>query len=350
MALLSDNGITISDIQKGLQTNVNDVGSLCTHININKWAFRKPIRHTKLSYLTETEIRSQNCGLGIQRVNDVYEVAAFYNSSSNYVWEYLRPRGQTANNPIEPYRMSDFLSHRTDSLRLYNFSSINEEYYVFDPEISVTITVPTFPTYNILFSDLGLTGGYFGIVIWDVNNNDVLTYKIDDQAITNSPATYTLDIDLSQYQAQECELSTFIYKDGYYYILDEGFLGEFTYYTTELDISVIAYARSVPSTDYKGIEFQLTIDNPTDDNAILNNCKLTLRYKGRTPSDSPIAGEASHNLGTLQVDANDYIQVYDNATIFEYELWLWDTYGGANIWFENTSVLASNKEWNIQQL
>lgn len=36
MALLSDNGITISEIQKGLQTNVNDVGSLCTHININK--------------------------------------------------------------------------------------------------------------------------------------------------------------------------------------------------------------------------------------------------------------------------------------------------------------------------
>lgn len=83
----------------------HDVGRVCLHGNINKWAKYKPIHHTGVVALTEAERKDRRSsgeydGVVIAQTNLTLE------SIHNATFEYIRPQGGSTS----PYRLSDFLN------------------------------------------------------------------------------------------------------------------------------------------------------------------------------------------------------------------------------------------------
>lgn len=93
MALPSSN-ISVSMVRNELGASTNDVGSLCSHANINKWSKWKPVPFDKTSGLTESDLISVSCGLD--------------RNPQTQVISYIKPRGGTYN---EYYRLGDFRNY-----------------------------------------------------------------------------------------------------------------------------------------------------------------------------------------------------------------------------------------------
>ena len=104
MALPNSN-ISTTLVGTTLGSGSRDVGTLCTHPNINKWSKWKPVRFNKVTGLTEGELRSVNCGLLVYPATTNYTTLI----PSSLMWFYERPRGVNGYN--EPYRIGDFRNY-----------------------------------------------------------------------------------------------------------------------------------------------------------------------------------------------------------------------------------------------
>ena len=94
MALPNSN-ISVAMVRNELGAATNDVGTLYTHPNVNKWSKWKPVRHNSINPLTEGQLIGVACGLRRNNVNDII---------------YDKPRGGIS--PYdEPYRLSDFKNY-----------------------------------------------------------------------------------------------------------------------------------------------------------------------------------------------------------------------------------------------
>ncbi len=103
MALPSDK-ISTTLVGQAIGSSSRDVGTLCTHPNINKWSKWKPVRHNKVTGLVSQDLSDINFGiLPVVPMFD-WELALSLN------WEYGRPRGGD-NNPSEPFRLGDFRNY-----------------------------------------------------------------------------------------------------------------------------------------------------------------------------------------------------------------------------------------------
>lgn len=112
--------VSIYDLQQALGTSETDLGSLCTHANINKWAKYKPFRLNKISLVTLQE--RKNATFGLQKVANTAAKTAWSNpTEANFnaavtaaaaAWSYLKPRGAavTGVHVDEPYRLADFVN------------------------------------------------------------------------------------------------------------------------------------------------------------------------------------------------------------------------------------------------
>ena len=94
-----------SDMSQISSRNTFDLGRLCTHSNINKWAKYKPIHHSGLQILSESA-RTDRQGDG-----EYYGVMIRMNSGDmsslhNVTFAYNRPKGGASS----PYRLSDFIN------------------------------------------------------------------------------------------------------------------------------------------------------------------------------------------------------------------------------------------------
>ena len=94
-----------SDMSQISSRNTFDLGRLCTHSNINKWAKYKPIHHSGLQILSESA-RTDRQGDG-----EYYGVMIRMNSGGmaslhNVTFAYNRPKGGASS----PYRLSDFIN------------------------------------------------------------------------------------------------------------------------------------------------------------------------------------------------------------------------------------------------
>lgn len=91
-----------SDMSQISSRNTFDLGRLCTHANINKWAKYKPIHHSGLQILSESA-RTDRQGDG-----EYYGVKIRMDMGSlhNVTFAYNRPKGGASS----PYRLSDFIN------------------------------------------------------------------------------------------------------------------------------------------------------------------------------------------------------------------------------------------------
>lgn len=117
MAIIPKNQpISISQVASALGAASNDLGTLCTHENINMWAKWKPVSFKSLGELTLEQQRSVSFGLfvpdsGIVNALSVSKAGEIADITTNE-WEYsLKPTG----GENSPYRLSDFRGYNHDA-------------------------------------------------------------------------------------------------------------------------------------------------------------------------------------------------------------------------------------------
>ena len=94
-----------SDMSQISSRNTFDLGRLCTHSNINKWAKYKPIHHSGLQILSEsarTDRQGDGEYYGVKIRMDSGDMASLH----NVTFAYNRPKGGASS----PYRLSDFIN------------------------------------------------------------------------------------------------------------------------------------------------------------------------------------------------------------------------------------------------
>lgn len=106
-------GVGIYDVQRALSTNRQDLGELCTHQNINIWAKFKPIYHTGVAALKNSQrhdnshsVPGYTISWGIKKPSSV-AWASYINAQGvvqSGLWGYDKPTGGTAS----PYRLTDY--------------------------------------------------------------------------------------------------------------------------------------------------------------------------------------------------------------------------------------------------
>ena len=93
-----------SDMSQISSRNTFDLGRLCTHTNINKWAKYKPIHHSGLQILSESA-RTDRQGDG-EYYGVKIRMDSDMSSLHNVTFAYNRPKGGASS----PYRLSDFIN------------------------------------------------------------------------------------------------------------------------------------------------------------------------------------------------------------------------------------------------
>ena len=94
-----------SDMSQISSRNTFDLGRLCTHTNINKWAKYKPIHHSGLQILSEsarTDRQGDGEYYGVKIRMDSMDMGSLH----NVTFAYNRPKGGASS----PYRLSDFIN------------------------------------------------------------------------------------------------------------------------------------------------------------------------------------------------------------------------------------------------
>ena len=94
-----------SDMTQISSRNTFDLGRLCTHANINKWAKYKPIHHSGLQILSEsarTDRQGDGEYYGVKIRMDSGDMASLH----NVTFAYNKPKGGASS----PYRLSDFIN------------------------------------------------------------------------------------------------------------------------------------------------------------------------------------------------------------------------------------------------
>lgn len=131
---LGTTGISTTLVANTIGEGSNDVGTLCTSNKINKWSFRKPIRLSKNSAITDSDVWSVNAGLNIPVYTNA--VTMLNSKNSGEKWGYIRPIGGS----YSPYRIGDFREYDNDAVDWYTFLVYNNNIVQGNP---VMITMPT---------------------------------------------------------------------------------------------------------------------------------------------------------------------------------------------------------------
>jgi hypothetical protein len=95
----------MSDVQVVIGSQSTDLGTLCSHINIYKFARFKPVRYPSVGLITNANRQSVAHGIVIPDVvrSTSLSGAAIQDAAAND-WDYELPAGGSSS----PYRLSDF--------------------------------------------------------------------------------------------------------------------------------------------------------------------------------------------------------------------------------------------------
>lgn len=181
---ISSAPVTTTDLATVLQTSSHDVGTLCSHANINKWAKYKPVRYATTTKLTEVQLKSTNYGLTAWSMSSIINNVnkTFSSSTSNSTiwgtpgeWSYSKPTGGSSS----PYRMGDFLNATNIQQPGYNrnavvpANSFPEQFDITEYQID-ELSIPLF-TFNMKFGDASYEGvGYTGGIEIPLNDLEIM--------------------------------------------------------------------------------------------------------------------------------------------------------------------------------
>ena len=152
MALPNSN-ITTTLVGTTLGSGSRDVGTLCTHPNINKWSKWKPVSFNSVDGLTEANLQSVNFGLSIPNADSDEGTALAL------PWVYNKPAGGASS----PYRLGDFRNYEHASICPFDLTMPN---YIIKggSGVIVKLNPKTVASYNISTNDT-CGSKYFGVLI-----------------------------------------------------------------------------------------------------------------------------------------------------------------------------------------
>lgn len=110
--------VSVADVATVLGTSSSDVGTLCKHSNVNKWAIYKPEKSNKV-FLTKADRIANHCGLtpvtSSTLKSHTYPIASASSTRTMDIsqlkeWTYTKPTGGASS----PYRLGDFLDIGSD--------------------------------------------------------------------------------------------------------------------------------------------------------------------------------------------------------------------------------------------
>ena len=103
--------VSVYDVQQALGVGASDVGTLCVHTNINKWAKWKPVRYSPKGPLTDAQFEHQTYIESGQTIDTYYgllvnnHLTNISTDMHDLSYEYKRPVGGSDS----PYRLTDFV-------------------------------------------------------------------------------------------------------------------------------------------------------------------------------------------------------------------------------------------------
>lgn len=152
--------ISISDIQNKIGETAKDIGTLCQSNNINKWSFYKPVNHSKLSRLNDSDFSSANDGFNLHTWSTWYQCL----NNRSYDWTYI---DRTA-----PYRMGDFIGYNHNNRTPW-----------FQMECAQGSTVYADSNANIFIdNDIESFVNTYGVFSGTTSNSVDLVYIISDES------------------------------------------------------------------------------------------------------------------------------------------------------------------------
>ena len=208
---LGTTGITTAAVGTALGSSSRDVGTLCKHSSINKWAKGKPVPYPSDTGVTDHERRFCNQGFDLNSVTSISISQLLSSAQANKDWTYIKPSGG-ANSP---YRLGDFRGYNHNAVPPYNFNSfpvntlvgyknkdvldklIQDNCVFYDRKVDENM-IPTdiikyfdkpkkydfFKTHRVWEDVIAESSGKLFATLRTICSGNIEQYEVDDQKIT----------------------------------------------------------------------------------------------------------------------------------------------------------------------
>ena len=114
----------LGDLRPVIPTSLKTLEDIATSAPVNKWSFKKPVRHSTKANITNAQIADSHCGLAVVPVTKILRSSIGWTGGTyNYTkaeglaeiaeWTYNCPRGK---NYSEPFRTRDFNGYNGDAI------------------------------------------------------------------------------------------------------------------------------------------------------------------------------------------------------------------------------------------
>lgn len=205
MALPNTN-ISVAMVKAELGASTNDVGRLCIHPNVNKWAKYKPVAIESISGSNHGEFATPKYGLKVPTFPSLQLALEHYITFDGAVWEYIRPLSK----PQYPARLGDFRKYERNAERFYNFEFDDyvEELYPIT-FFSIDLKLKQEDELSVSALDMNLNNKYFGVLVAKDNVSTITAYAITDNEIDTEVMT-SLSIPMMQMTAGEYVMCPFM--------------------------------------------------------------------------------------------------------------------------------------------
>lgn len=311
MALPNSN-ISVAMVKSELGASTNDVGQLCIHPNINKWAKYKPVRHSKLSGLNDTDFASVTAGMDIPIVtahpsSGYVPIMDFYRNNPDFQFGYNRPRG-VGGGFNEPYRLVDFRGYDHGASIFYDVEVVPQ---IVTSPLRVDLYNFDYP-YWLDWNILGLGDLYFGAVIVRYGQTSPASLIWAPQPLSGNDNRLNFSLSPIPPTGTQYDIFAVIGEkpldpedpdNNDFYVLQDG-------YRTVTFVRVLNIQLSAEWARWATEWILMIINNSLTGPETLNTCEILIRYADNGPDTElePLEpGEGYVPLGSLTVPANSYI-------------------------------------------
>lgn len=204
------------DVASVLGLGTYDLAALCQSSKIKKWALFKPVKHTKIGILSETEKKGYDGQCGYEILHSTVgscsrEIEEVLAGNGSYDWSYIHPNGGTY-----PFRLLDFEHYNDNSIN--PFASSNVDYTAGMSDVLGIVLPFNYDAWNVQYNftpdQLIINGSscanwYAGVIVVSKSDSD---YAI--QALVTD--TVTLD---KTYGSLYFNLNCAAMNKGEYYVI-----------------------------------------------------------------------------------------------------------------------------------
>lgn len=302
---LPNTGISVSMVKSAIGASTNDVGSLCSHPNINKWSRWKPIRRNKLDGITLSDIATVRGGLQFVEFDTLAALVTYYRNNPSYSFEYLKPRGGAQN---EFYRLGDFRNYDHTAFRWYIVGGKREIYFSSDPVAQLFLQTEGINiNYNLGWESVSMNDHYYGAMIVPQGTTGNIQVGLSTIPFSNTSVNaYIGDVPILGLTDGTYEVYSFIYRNipgspptPKYIPIDGGYMGTAQVRSSRLNMTGGGTIKS-QAPGYT-VNWNLLYENVDTSSETVNGVVVAARYINSAPWSPLVAGEVSESLGNISV-------------------------------------------------